>query len=72
MHHSFNFNAELESIVSITVKLSTSDLKVKFDGSAVQELLKIGKKESIVITGQLADGTWFGGEDRIRVIKEEE
>jgi len=47
-----------------------SDLKVKFDRSAVQELLKVGKKESIVIIGQLNNGTWFGGEDRIRVIKE--
>ena len=48
------------------------DLKVKFDRSAVQDILKVGKKESIVITGQLNDGTWFGGEDRIRVIKEAE
>lgn len=47
-------------------------LKVKFDTSAVQELLKVGEYESIVITGQLEDGTWFGGEDRIRVIKEAE
>jgi parallel beta-helix repeat protein len=46
------------------------DLKVKFDRSAVQALLKVGEYESIVITGQLEDGTWFGGEDRIRVIKE--
>lgn len=30
------------------------------------------KKESIVITGQFDDGTWFGGEDRIKVIKEVE
>jgi hypothetical protein len=45
---------------------------VKFDRSAVQDLLKVGEYESIVITGQLSDGTWFGGEDRIRVIKEAE
>lgn len=46
------------------------DLKVKFDREAVQELLKLGENESIVITGLLNDGTAFGGEDRIRVIKE--
>ncbi len=45
---------------------------IEFDRSAVQELLKVGESESIVITGQLSDGTWFGGEDRIRVIKEAE
>ena len=28
------------------------DIKVKFDRSAAQELLNVGKKESIVITGQ--------------------
>jgi len=32
--------------------------------------MEVGENESIVITGQLTDGTWFGGEDRIRVIKE--
>ena len=43
-----------------------------FSRSAVQDLLKVGESESIVITGQLVDGTLFGGEDRIRVIKEVE
>jgi hypothetical protein len=51
---------------------SIPDLKVKFDRSAVQDLLKVGEYESIVIIGQLTDYTWFGGEDRIRVIKEAE
>ncbi len=51
---------------------SISYPKVKFDRSAVQDLLKVGESESIVITGQLTDGTWFGGEDRIKVIKEGE
>ncbi len=37
------------------------DLKVKFDRSQVQALLKVGEYESIVITGQLTDGTSFGG-----------
>ena len=48
------------------------ELKVKFDRSAVQDIMEVGESESIVITGQLTDGTWFGGEDRIRVIKEAE
>lgn len=46
--------------------------EVKFHRSAVQDILKVGEYESIVITGQLNDGTVFGGEDRIRVIKEAE
>ncbi len=51
---------------------SIPDLKVKFDRAEVQNILKVGEDESIVITGQLKDGTAFGGEDRIKVIKEEE
>jgi len=47
------------------------DLKVKFDRSAVQALLKVGEYESIVITGQPTDGTAFGEGDRIKVIKEQ-
>ncbi len=45
------------------------DLKVKFDQPAVQALLKVGEYESIMITGQLTDGSWLGWEDRISVIK---
>jgi hypothetical protein len=45
---------------------------VKFNRSVVQDILKVGEDESIVITGQFNDGIWFGGEDRIRVIKEAE
>ena len=47
------------------------DLKIKIDCAAVQAILEVGKSESIMITGQLTDGTAFGGTDRIRVIKEE-
>ena len=46
------------------------DLMVKFNRSAVQAILEVGEEESIVITGQLTDGTAFGGSDGIRVIKE--
>lgn len=45
---------------------------MKFNRSAVQDILKVGEEESIVITGHLNDGTAFGGQDRIRVIKEAE
>jgi len=45
---------------------------IKFDRSAVQELLRVGEDESIMITGYLNDETAFGGEDRIRLIKEVE
>ena len=44
--------------------------ELKFDRSAVQALLKVGEYESIVRTGYLEEGTAFGGEDKIRVIKE--
>ena len=44
------------------------DLKVKFDRATVQALLKVGEYKNIVITGQLVDGSWFGGENRIRMI----
>ena len=43
---------------------------IKFDRSDVQALLKVGEYESIVRIGYLEEGTAFGGEDRIRVIKE--
>jgi hypothetical protein len=46
------------------------ELKVKFDRSEVQALLKVGEYERIVITGQLVDDSWFGGEGRIRMIGE--
>lgn len=49
MHHSFRFNAEVESIVSVTVKLSTSDLKVKFDRSGIHALLKVGENKRKII-----------------------
>ncbi len=47
------------------------DLKVKFDRSSVQALLKVGEYKSILITGQLINGTTFDGMNTIRVIKEE-
>jgi hypothetical protein len=45
------------------------DLMVKFDRSAVQQILEVGNQVEITITGELADGTIFEGMDRIRVIE---
>lgn len=36
---------------------------------AVQDILKVGEGEKNAITGELLDGSWFGGEDRICAIK---
>jgi hypothetical protein len=45
-----------------------ADLMVKFDRSAVQEILEVGDEVGITVTGELTDGTPFGGSDTIRVI----
>ncbi len=45
-----------------------ADLMVKFDRSAVQEILEVGDTVEIMVTGQLTDGTLFEGTDTIRVI----
>jgi hypothetical protein len=45
-----------------------TDLMVKFDRSAVQEILEVGDDVKITITGELIDGTPFEGSDTIRVI----
>lgn len=42
------------------------DLMVKFDRSAVQEILEVGDEVEIVITGEVA-GEYFEGSDTIRV-----
>jgi len=44
-----------------------ADLMVKFDGTAVQEMLTAGDEIQITLTGQ-ADGISFEGSDTIRVI----
>jgi len=46
------------------------DLKVKFDPMAVHAILEVGESERIMISSKLIDGTAFGGNDRIKVIKE--
>ncbi len=45
-----------------------SDLMIKFDRSAVQNILPIGKKVRIAIAGKLADDKLFKGIDFIKVI----
>ena len=47
------------------------DLMVKFDRSAVQQILDVGNQVEITIAGELADGTLFEGMDTIRVIEKE-
>jgi hypothetical protein len=44
------------------------DLKLRFDRSAVQEILEPGDEVEITITGEFLDGTKFEGLDNIRVI----
>ncbi|MCK4733445.1 MAG: hypothetical protein KAT65_13415, partial [Methanophagales archaeon] len=45
-----------------------ADLMVKFDWSAVQEILEAGDEVEITVTGELTEGTPFEGSDVIRVI----
>lgn len=47
---------------------SIPDLMVKFDRSAVREIIEVGDEVEITITGELTDGTHFEGSDTIRVI----
>jgi hypothetical protein len=45
-----------------------ADLMVKFDRSAVQEILEVGEEVEVTVTGDLTDGPPFEGSDLIRVI----
>jgi len=45
-----------------------AELMVKFDRSAVQEILEAGDEVGITVTGELNDDTKFEGSDTIRVI----
>ncbi len=45
-----------------------AELMVKFDRSAVQEILQAGNDVEITVTGELNDDTKFEGSDTIRVI----
>ena len=45
-----------------------AELMVKFDRSAIQEILEAGDEVEITVTGELNDDTKFEGSDTIRVI----
>lgn len=45
-----------------------AELMVKFDRSAVQEILEAGNEVEITLTGELEDDTKFEGSDTVRVI----
>ena len=42
---------------------------VKFDQSAVQNILEVGDEVKLTLTGRLFDGTQFEGSDTIQVIR---
>jgi len=44
------------------------DLMVKFNRNIVQNILQIGEKVEIIVSGKLVDGRLFEGKDKIRVI----
>lgn len=44
------------------------DLMVKFDRNEVSDILEVGKKVEISISGEMEDGTSFEGTDKIKVI----
>jgi hypothetical protein len=44
-----------------------ADLMVKFNKSAVQQILEVGNEVEIIVAGELIDRTKFGGTDSIKV-----